>query len=111
MCFIAFLFAALWSPTSALGQETDSAKSKELYSQIRAFSLTGGSVKAEALVLKRDRTEMVFDGTFYFTSPVGGRVTGAVFIGQGKFRAEVLPSGFEKDNVRRLLGEEIVESV
>ena len=110
VCFIGLLFAALWSPTSALGQETDSAKSKELYSQIRAFSLTGGSAKAEALVLKRDRAEMFFDGTFYFSSPVGGRVTGAVFIGQGKFRAEVPPSGFEKDNVRRLLGEEIVES-
>ena len=96
--------------TGALGQENNAPKSKELYNQLKAFSLTGGSAKAEALVLKRDRAEMTFDGTFYFGPPVDGRVTGAVFIGQGRFRAEVPPSGFEKENVRRLLGEEVVES-
>jgi hypothetical protein len=96
--------------TSALGQDNNSLKGKELYSQLKAFSLSGGSAKAEALILKRDRAEMTFDGNFYFASPVEGRVTGAVFIGQGRFRAEVPPSGFEKDNVRRLLGADIVES-
>jgi hypothetical protein len=100
----------LFIVTGALGQENNAPKSKEVYNQLKAFSLTGGSAKAEALVLKRDRAEMTFDGTFYFGPPVDGRVTAAVFIGQGKFRAEVPPSGFEKENVRRLLGEEVVES-
>ena len=61
-------------------------------------------------MLKRDRAEMTFDGTFYFPSPVEGRVTGAVFIGQGKFRAEPPPSEFEKENVRRMIGADIFES-
>jgi len=100
----------LFLVTGALGQENNAPKSKELYNQLKAFSLTGGSAKAEALILKRDRAEITFDGTFYFGPPVDGRVTGAVFIGQGRFRAEVPPGGFEKENVRRLLGEEVVDS-
>lgn len=43
-------------------------------------------------------------GTLYFTPPVEGEVSGAVFIGQGLFSAELPPSEFEKDNARRLLG-------
>src|SRR6185295_11574067 len=78
--------------------------------QIKAFSLTGGSAVVEALILKRDRAEMTFDGTFYFAAAVEGRVTGAVFIGLGKFRAEAPPNEFEKDNLRRMLGTEVVES-
>lgn len=110
MTVLIALSSVLLLSTTALGQDDASAKSKELYNQIKVFSLTGGSVKAEALILKRDRAEMTFDGTFYFAPPVDGRVTGAVFIGQGRFRAEVPPSGFEKENVRRLLGADIVES-
>ncbi|MBC7931649.1 MAG: hypothetical protein H7Z38_13900, partial [Rubrivivax sp.] len=66
--------------------------------------------EARGIVLKRDRAEMSFDGTFYFATRVEGRVTCAVFIGEGKFRAEVPPSDFEKENVRRLLGADVVES-
>jgi hypothetical protein len=53
---------------------------------------------------------MSFNGTFYFASPIDGRVTGAVFIGQGMLRAAVPPSEFEKENVRRMLGTDVVES-
>lgn len=65
---------------------------------------------AERLVLKRDRVEMVFDGKFYFEPPVGGRVRGAVFIGNGTFRAKVPPSEFERENLLRILKAEVVES-
>ena len=82
-----------------------------LYKQIKAFSLTGGKADVNALVLKRDRCAMVFSGTFYFSASINGKVTGAVFIGLGKFRADVPPSDFEKANVKRLLGvENVVES-
>jgi peptidase M1-like protein len=109
---IAFLFlAAVMLTTPAIcAQENLSAKSKQVYDQIKAFSLTGGSAEVVGLTLKRDRAEMAFDGTFYFAAPVEGRVTGAVFIGQGRFRAEVPPGDFEKENVRRLLGADIIES-
>jgi hypothetical protein len=96
--------------TNAFAQEKLSSKGKELYDKIKAISLTGGSAEAKGLTLKRDRAVMTFDGTFYFASPVEGHVTCAVFIGQGRFHAEVPPSDFEKDNVKRLLGDEVVES-
>jgi len=44
-------------------------------------------------------------------APVNGHdVTGAVFVGRGKFTADIPPNEFEKDNVRRLLGSNEVES-
>jgi hypothetical protein len=100
------LFAA--APTDA--QEDLSAKGRELYDHLKTTTLAGGSAEAHALVLKRDRAEMVFDGTFYFSPAVAGHVTCAVFIGEGKFRADVPPSDFEKENVKRLLGADAVES-
>ena len=81
-----------------------------LYNQIKAFSLTGVKADVSALTLKRDRVEMTFTGTFYFTAPIDGKVTGAVFIGAGTFRAQSPPIEFEKANLRRLLGSDSVES-
>jgi hypothetical protein len=95
---------------AVFAQDNASARSKEFYDKIRAFSLTGGSAEAKALVLKRDRGSMTFDGTFYFTPAIDGHVTGAVFIGEGKFSAEVPPSEFEQENVKRLLNTDIIES-
>ncbi len=83
---------------------------KATYEQIRAFTLNGGSAIVENLILKRDRVEMTFDGTFYFTSPVAGRVIGAVFRGKGKLTAAVPNSPFEQDNLRRILNADKVES-
>ena len=83
---------------------------KDLYTQIKTFSLTGGSATVKELTLARDRVRMTFDGTFYFTAPIEGHVTGAVFVGNGNFTADVPPNGFEKDNVRRLLGADVVAS-
>lgn len=76
---------------------------KAVYDQIRAFQLTGGKADVTNLVLKRDRVVMTFNGTFYFTAPIEGKVTGAVFIGQGTVQAEVPPNDFEKANMKRLL--------
>jgi hypothetical protein len=106
-----FLLAAfaLLCGTTAFAQDDLSAKGREVYDQLKAFQLAG-SVEARGLTLKRDRAVMTFDGTFYFAAPVEGRVTGAVFIGKGTFRAEVPPSDFEKDNVKRLLGTDSVDS-
>ena len=106
------LFAAaafLFSP-GALAQNTPAAGDKELYDQIKSFSLGGGSVTVSGLALNRDRAQMSFTGTFYFATPINGRVTGALFVGDGTFSAEVPPSDFEKENVKRLLGADDVES-
>jgi hypothetical protein len=98
-----FLFT---SSTPIAAQQTP----KNLYDQIKEFSLDGGKAEVSSLVLKRDRAIMEFNGTFYFATPVNGKVTGAVFIGQGNFKAEVPPNQFEKENVKRLLDDEVVQS-
>jgi hypothetical protein len=110
--FLSLLAIAALLTFSSAGsaQENASAKSKQLYDQLKAFSLTGGSASVQGLVLQRDRAYITFTGDFYFAAPVAGRVTGAVFIGEGKFLAAVPPSEFEKDNVKRLLNADIVES-
>lgn len=107
---VLFVIAFLWIPTTITAQENSSARSRQLYDQIKAFSLDGGSVAVKELVLTRDRAQMVFNGSFYFTAPIDGHVTGAVFIGEGKFAAAVPPNEFEKDNLKRLLGADSVES-
>ena len=76
---------------------------KRVYDEVKSFKLTGGSAEVSALTLKRDRVEMTFTGTFYFGAATGGRVTGAVFIGQGTIKAETPPNVFERENIKRLL--------
>ncbi|HKB64304.1 MAG TPA: hypothetical protein VKC61_00520, partial [Pyrinomonadaceae bacterium] len=64
VCLAAILFfaPAVWAQQGAAG-------GKEFYDQVRAFSLNGGSAKVNGLVLKRDRVNMTFTGTFYFAAP------------------------------------------
>lgn len=81
-----------------------------VYQKIREFPLSGANTRVSDMVLKRDRAEMTFNGTFYFMPPVEGRVLGAVFIGEGTFRAEVPPSIFEQNHVERLFGTNLIES-
>ena len=44
---------------------------------------------------------MTFNGTFYFSEPVLGKVTGAVFIGRGLLALPAPPSEFERANMKR----------
>ncbi len=108
-----FLTASIFRALPAFAQAPavpQSANAAAAYKALHAFQLDGGSGKVNNLTLKRDRGEMTFSGTFYFPKPVLGKITGAVFIGQGKFRAEPPPSLFEKDNLRRMLKADVVES-
>jgi hypothetical protein len=106
-CLLAVCLIAVASTVSA---QNNPAADKELYNQIKSFSLGGGSISVSRATLTRDRVEMVFTGTLYLATPVNGRVTGAVFVGDGKFTATVPPSAFEIDNVKRLLGADVIES-
>lgn len=107
---LALLACLLLVATSALAQESPSSKDKQIYDQIKAFSLTGGAVDVKGVVLKRVRTQITLDGVVYLSEPVNGAITGAVFIGEGKFVADTPANDFERDNVKRLLGTEVVES-
>jgi len=104
----AVLAPSSWIQATAQGDM--SGGGKQLYDQIKAFKLTGGSADVSNLVLKRDRVEMTFTGTFYFGAAANGAVTGAVFIGQGGLRAEAPPTDFERANVQRLLKSEVMDS-
>ena len=79
-----------------------------LYDQLRAFTLSGNVVKVEHFQLKRDRVTFEFTGLFYPQQPVGSKVVGAVFIGEG--RAQVTPwSEFERDSVQRFLKTDTID--
>ena len=78
---------------------------------MKAFALGHRSVRAENLVLKKDRVTITFrDGMLYFPAPIEGKVRGAVFLGTGSFQASVPPNEFELNNVRRLLKADEVAS-
>jgi len=102
------LLAADRAPIAHL-QDDPSAAGRRLYDEVKRFALTGGSIEVVNLKLTRDRVEMAFTGTFYLGSAID-RVTGAVFIGQGTLRTAVPPNDFERENVKRLIGADLVES-
>jgi hypothetical protein len=104
------LLAVTSLPSIVIAQENSAADGKSLYDQIKSVSLSGNAVSVKGFVLERDRAQMTFNGTFYFALPVRGRILTAVFVGNGQFTATVPPSEFERDNVKRLLGADVVES-
>src|SRR5215831_1725536 len=96
---------------AARAQALEATNTASIYQELKEFSLGYASLPANNLVLKKDRATLTFEkGTFYFSSPVAGKMRSAVFIGEGTFHADVPPSEFEKDNVKRLLKAEDVTS-
>ncbi|HTV59583.1 MAG TPA: M1 family aminopeptidase [Verrucomicrobiae bacterium] len=89
---------------------TGSGDPLALYHALAAFDLAGGSAQAKNVVLKRDRAEISFEGTFYFETPIDGKIRGAVFIGKGTVHAPAPDSVFEKDNLQRMLHADAVDS-
>jgi len=105
-----FIFITLCILLFGLQQQTNAQDTDlALYAQIKSFALTG-AVDVKGLVLKKDRAEITLDGTVYLTATAGGQITGAVFIGEGKFNLETPPTDFEKDNIRRLTGTDRIET-
>ncbi len=82
------------------------AASNDVYERIKTLEFSGRTVNVTDLVLVRDRVEMRFTGTISFAAPVDGVVTAAVFSGEGRIKAEIPPSPFEKDNLKFLTGED-----
>ena len=107
---VCLIFTLLLVASSTRAQEKPTSKDVEFYNQIKAFSLTGGAIEVKGVVIKRVRTQITLDGMVYLSQPINGVVTGAVFIGEGKFLAETPTNDFERDNVKRLLGSEVIES-
>jgi hypothetical protein len=65
------------------------ANAEGTYLALRGALPVGNGVQVKNLTLERQGGVFHFtDGTFYFYAPVNGRVTGAVFVGSGKFELE-----------------------
>ena len=79
-----------------------------IYQELARFQLSGASAPAENVVLKHDRAQMSFSGTFYFDTAVAGKVRGAVFV--GSVHADVPSSPAEQDNLRRMLHADAVDA-
>ncbi|HSW38274.1 MAG TPA: M1 family aminopeptidase [Acidobacteriota bacterium] len=102
-------FFAVCAPILSIARQSDTTPPAAMYDALKKFELRD-MASVTNLVLKRDRAEMSFTGDFYFASPVNGRVTGAVFIGNGTFRATAPPLNYEKENLVRFVGTDTVET-
>ena len=81
------------------------------YQQLRNVTLSGESVAVNNLVLKREvATFHLRSGTLCFLTPVMGKVTGAVFVGEGSLVIDTaIPS--ERSSLKLLTkGDEFVEN-
>lgn len=107
--FTVVCLVLLFLASAIFAQEAPASKDTEIYNQLKAFSL-GSPVSVKGVVLKRGRAQITLDGVAYLSQPVNGAITGAVFIGDGKFVAETPASDYEKDNLKRLLGTDVIES-
>jgi hypothetical protein len=71
----------------AADQPAAAPNSDPVYQQLRNATIGSEAVSVNNLVLKRDAATFTFkQGTFSFLSPVNGKVTGAVFNGDGEMQ-------------------------
>ncbi|MCI0626868.1 MAG: hypothetical protein L0387_35350 [Acidobacteria bacterium] len=67
--------------------KTSKANSDPVYRQLRNIGLSGETMTVEQVELKRDVATITLKrGDLFFLAPVEGKVTGAVFLGEGDFQ-------------------------
>src|SRR6266576_151646 len=95
----------------ANAQQGPAPNSDPTYQQLRNLSLSGEVVGVSNLTLKRDAgTFHLRSGSVCFVAPVQGKVTGAVFVGDGTLVLDP-PLGVERNSLKLLTREsEFVES-
>ncbi len=97
VCFLSFVIHA---HTASAGPNSD-----PVYQQLRTIGLGGEAVTVNNLDLKRDAaTFHLHSGTVCFVAPVQGKVTGAVFVGNGAMNLDA-PNQDEKKSLRLLTKE------
>jgi hypothetical protein len=92
--------------TSSLAQNAAPAPNSDPnYQALRGLGLSGEAITVNNLELKRDAgTFHLHSGTICFVAPVNGKVTGAVFIGDGNLVLD--PSDASERNSLKLLTKE-----
>ncbi|MGH9774080.1 MAG: M1 family aminopeptidase [Candidatus Acidiferrales bacterium] len=95
----------------AAGQNSAGPSADPSYQQLRNIGLSGESVSVHELELKRDAaTFHLHTGTVCFVAPVQGKVTGAVFAGEGTMSLDP-PVESERRSLKLLTkSDEFVES-
>jgi hypothetical protein len=94
------------SPSLLALDNVPAPNSDPFYQQLRNLSLSGETVGVANLTLKRDAgTFHLKSGTLCFVGPVNGKVTGAVFNGDGSFVLD-LPLGPERASLKLLTNED-----
>ncbi len=83
---LATILVALLVPAYAADNPVTAPNSDPTYQQLRNLTVGGEAVSVTNFVLKRDAgTFHLHSGTVCFVNPVQGKVTGAVFVGEGNF--------------------------
>jgi hypothetical protein len=91
-------------PLGAQNAQPTAPNSDPTYQALRNLTLSGEAVSVNSLDLKRDAgTFHLRSGTVCFTAPVQGKVTGAVFVGDGNF--VIAPPGSELGMLKLLTKE------
>jgi hypothetical protein len=84
--FAPAIMLALLLPTYAADNPAIAPNSDPIYQQLRNLTLSGEAMSVANFELKRDAgTFHLHSGTVCFVTPVQGKVTGAVFSGEGHF--------------------------
>ncbi len=98
---LAASFSLIAADTPAVGPNSDPT-----YQQLRNLTLSGEAVAVSNLDLRRDAaTFHLRSGTVCFLAPVAGKVTGAVFVGDGNFVLDP-PSAQERSMLKLLTKED-----
>jgi len=104
--FLALLSAVVFTiaipKTDAQSQAAPAANSDGTYQQLRNIQLSGEAVSVSNVTLHREAgTFHLRSGTVCFVAAVQGKVTGAVFVGEGNFVLDP-PIGVERRHLRLL---------
>ncbi|HEY0875425.1 MAG TPA: M1 family aminopeptidase [Vicinamibacterales bacterium] len=107
--FAAAIVAIAVSST-AVAQTPSGPNTHPAYVELRKLAVGSDAVRVDGLQLVKDAATFTLSGTIHFLPPVNGKVTGAVFIGQGTMKYEP-PIAVERSMLRNLTrGEDFNES-
>lgn len=104
--FATAILLASFLPLYAADSSTISPNSDPTYQQLCNLTLSGDAVSVSNFVLKRDAGKfLLHSGTVCFLPPVQGKVTGAVFTGDGNFFLDP-PQESERKSLKLLTKED-----
>jgi hypothetical protein len=102
------LLAILGLPALLSAQAPPSPNSHPLYVELRNLTPAAEAVQVKDFVLQKDAATFTLSGALHLLPPVNGRLTGAVFIGQGSMKYEP-PVAVERSMLRHLTKGEAFE--